>query len=193
MDPRPGRFLLTGSARLLALQDIHDLLPGRSETIELWPLSQGEIGRTANGFVDAVFEHGATLITEESPLHREDYLERASRGGYPKAVRRADLGWRARFFESYVSDLISRGVRQVSEIERLADMLMVVDSGPAAHLAGMTVKRASVPPRQWARSWRTSESSLASSAGQRNQFAFTTTVIATITRLMLQTTAPSGT
>src|SRR5262250_1919634 len=39
-DPRPGRFLLTGSARLRSLPDA---LPGRSETIELWPLSRGEI------------------------------------------------------------------------------------------------------------------------------------------------------
>jgi uncharacterized protein len=44
-DPRPGRFLLTGSARLTGLRDIPDLLPGRSETIELYPLSQGEIDR----------------------------------------------------------------------------------------------------------------------------------------------------
>ncbi|MDN5860432.1 MAG: AAA family ATPase, partial [Pseudonocardia sp.] len=29
-DTRPGRFLLTGSARLFALSDIPDLLPGRS-------------------------------------------------------------------------------------------------------------------------------------------------------------------
>jgi predicted AAA+ superfamily ATPase len=213
VDPRPGRFLLTGSARLLALQDIPDLLPGRSETIELWPLSQGEIDRTADGFVDAVFEHGAELTVPqltmaESPLRREDYLERALRGGYPEAVRRTDLGRRARFFESYVSDLISRDVRQVSEIERPADMrrllnlicasmatlavpaafanhlrlpastvkryldllellyvvhripawstnltsravatpkLMVVDSGLAGHLVGMTLKRARHP------------------------------------------------
>lgn len=126
MDPRPGRFLLTGSARLLALRDIPDLLPGRSETIELWPLSQGEIDRTAEGFVDAVFEHGAEQMVAQtvtqSALHREDYLERALRGGYPEAVRRTDLGRRARFFESYVSDLISRDVRQVAEIERPADM-----------------------------------------------------------------------
>ncbi|MGH3997763.1 MAG: hypothetical protein ACRDTJ_09910, partial [Pseudonocardiaceae bacterium] len=27
-DPRPGRFLLTGSARLLALRSIPDALPG---------------------------------------------------------------------------------------------------------------------------------------------------------------------
>jgi uncharacterized protein len=125
VDPRPGRFLLTGSARLLALRDIPDLLPGRSETIELWPLSQGEIDRTTEGFVDAVFEHGAEQMvaqTTQSALHREDYLERALRGGYPEAVRRTDLGRRARFFESYVSDLISRDVRQVAEIERPADM-----------------------------------------------------------------------
>lgn len=122
LDPRPGRFLLTGSARLLALREIPDLLPGRSETIELWPLSQGEIDRTTDGFVDAVFEHGADLPVPASGLRRDDYLERALRGGYPEAVRRTDLGRRARFFESYVTDLINRDVRQVTEIERPADM-----------------------------------------------------------------------
>lgn len=49
-DPRPGRFLLTGSARLLGLRSLPDALPGRSETVELWPLSQGE---NPDGFVDA--------------------------------------------------------------------------------------------------------------------------------------------
>ena len=32
-----------------------DALPGRAETIELWPLSQGEIDSAPDGFVDAVF------------------------------------------------------------------------------------------------------------------------------------------
>lgn len=126
-DPRPGRFLLTGSARLLAMKGIPDLLPGRSETVELWPLSQGEIDLEPDGFVDAVFEHGSELPATESPLRREDYLARALRGGYPEAVRRADLGRRARFFESYVTDLINRDVRQVSEIERPADMRRLVN------------------------------------------------------------------
>src|SRR3984957_7327686 len=54
-DTRPGRFLLTGSARLLGLRDLPDALPGRTETIELWPLSQGEIESAPVGFVDAVF------------------------------------------------------------------------------------------------------------------------------------------
>ncbi len=54
-DPRPGRFLLTGSARVLGLRALPDTLPGRSETIELWPFSQGEVDGGPDGFVDAVF------------------------------------------------------------------------------------------------------------------------------------------
>ena len=58
---------------------------------------------------------------------RADYIQRALRGGYPEAVRRADLGRRARFFEAYVADLISRDVRQVSDIERPADLRRLLD------------------------------------------------------------------
>lgn len=139
MDPRPGRFLLTGSARLFALRDVPDLLPGRSETIELWPLSQGEIDRSPDGFVDAVFEHGAQLAVADSELRREDYLERALRGGYPEAVRRTDLGRRGRFFESYLSDLINRDVSQISEIERPAEMRRLLN------LVGASMASLAVP------------------------------------------------
>jgi predicted AAA+ superfamily ATPase len=127
LDPRPGRFLLTGSARLLALQSIPDLLPGRSETIELWPLSQGEIDRRSDTFVEAVFDNGPDIEVPESAEGRSHYVERALRGGYPEAVRRVDLGRRARFFEAYVADLINRDVRQVSEIERPADLRRLVN------------------------------------------------------------------
>jgi AAA domain-containing protein len=61
VDTRPGRFLLTGSARLLGLQEIPDMLPGRPETIELSPLSQGEIDGLPDGFVEAVFRHGTDI------------------------------------------------------------------------------------------------------------------------------------
>jgi predicted AAA+ superfamily ATPase len=141
LDPRPGRFLLTGSARLLSLRDIPDLLPGRSETVELWPLSQGEIDRTTDEFVDAIFEHGPALKVPPSELRRDAYLERALRGGYPEAVRRSDLGRRARFFESYISDLINRDVRQVTEIERPADMRRLINL-VAASMTAMAVPAA---------------------------------------------------
>jgi len=71
-DPRPGRFLLTGSARLLGLRDLPDALPGRLETIELWPLSQGEIDGAPDGFVDAAFRSGPELRIEPGWLTRAD-------------------------------------------------------------------------------------------------------------------------
>lgn len=140
-DPRPGRFLLTGSARLLAMHAIPDLLPGRTETIELWPLSQGEVDRTEDTFVDRVFHSGVGLQVPESGLRRSDYLERALTGGYPEAVHRTDPRRRARFFESYISDLINRDIRQVSDIERPADMRRLLN-GVAARMATSAVPHA---------------------------------------------------
>lgn len=115
-DPRPGRFLLTGSARVLGLRGLPDALPGRMETIELWPLSQGEIDGASDQFVDAIFALGPKLrhTTGES---RSDYIERLTRGGFPEAIARSGRR-RERFLDSYVADLINRDVIQLSDIER---------------------------------------------------------------------------
>jgi uncharacterized protein len=60
-DPRAGRYLLSRSARVLGLRALPDTLPGRMDTIELWPFSQGEIDETSDGFIDAVFAQGEEL------------------------------------------------------------------------------------------------------------------------------------
>jgi predicted AAA+ superfamily ATPase len=119
-DPRPGRFLLTGSAQILALRDLPDALPGRMEIIELWPLSQGEIDGAPDRFVDAAFGGGPAL-EHSSALRKRDYLERAVRGGYPEAVARSPRR-RAAFFESYLTTLIERDVRALAQIERRGEL-----------------------------------------------------------------------
>jgi predicted AAA+ superfamily ATPase len=120
-DPRPGRFLLTGSARVLGLRGLPDALPGRMETIELWPLSQGEIDERRDGFIDAIFEHGPQFL-HSSQESRDGYIERVVRGGFPEAVARTAARRRERFLDSYVADLINRDVIQLSEIERGPEM-----------------------------------------------------------------------
>lgn len=120
-DPRPGRFLLTGSSQVLALHGLPDTLPGRMETIELWPLSQGEIDGRPDGFIDAAFTEGPDL-RHRSSVTRIGYAERLVRGGFPEAARRSEPRRRARFLDSYVRDLINRDVRQLGEIERLAQL-----------------------------------------------------------------------
>jgi predicted AAA+ superfamily ATPase len=124
-DPRPGRYLLTGSARVLGLRALPDTLVGRMETIELWPFSQGEIDGQPDQFVDQVFTYGPAL-SYHCDLSRRDYAERVVRGGFPEAVRRTDTRRRERFFDSYISDLITRDVSQLSEIERPAQLRVML-------------------------------------------------------------------
>lgn len=114
-DPTPGQFLLTGSARVLGLRGVPDALPGRMETVELWPLSQGEIDDEPDGFVDAAFEMGSEL-RHTSAVERSEYIERIVRGGFPEAVARSGRR-RETFFDNYVADIVNRDVIQVSEIE----------------------------------------------------------------------------
>jgi len=153
-DPRPGRYLLTGSARVLALRGLPDTLPGRIETIELWPFSQGEIDGASDGFVDAIFDQGETLALE-SAISRQEYAGRVVRGGFPEALARTNPRRRERFFDSYLADLVARDVSQLSEIERTAEMralirllaarsgqLLVVNAvGSEARLPASTVHR----------------------------------------------------
>jgi hypothetical protein len=124
LDPTPGRYLLTGSSRVLALRTVPDALPGRMEIIELWPFSQGEIGGEPDRFVDAAFRHGPA-IDHSSTLRRRDYVERLVIGGFPEAVRRSPRR-RAAFFDSYLSTLIERDVMEVSNIQRTGQLLKLL-------------------------------------------------------------------
>jgi uncharacterized protein len=112
-DRRPGQFLLTGSAGLLAMRDLRDALLGRAELVELWPFSQGEIDGAPDGFVDAAFAQGPQLRAEPDGSCGADYLTRAARGGYPEALRRESSHRRGRFFGTYLADLMR-------DVERLA-------------------------------------------------------------------------
>jgi predicted AAA+ superfamily ATPase len=120
-DPRPGAFLLTGSAHVMGLRSVPDTLPGRVETIELWPLSQGEMDSAPDGFVDAVFQDMSALAVT-STLTKADYAERIARGGFPESVARTGRR-REVFLRNYVADLVNREVTQVAEVEH----------GPAFH------------------------------------------------------------
>jgi uncharacterized protein len=124
-DPRPGSYLLTGSARILGLRALPDTLPGRMETIELWPFSQGEIDEKPDGFIDAVFATGPDL-RHASQVSRAEYADRIVRGGFPEAVARTNPQRRQRFLDSYVADLVARDVTQLSEIERTAQMRALI-------------------------------------------------------------------
>lgn len=131
-DDRPGQFLLTGSSRILGLKKLPDTLVGRMETIELWPLSQGELDERRERFIDQLFDD-EPRFPGALGLAREELLERITRGGFPEANRR-DEPRRRKFFEAYARDLVERDVSQLSELSdraALHALLAQVASLPA--------------------------------------------------------------
>ena len=129
VDPRPGRYLLTGSARVLGLKQLPDALPGRMETIELWPFSQGEIERRLDRFAERIFSVCDGPLPDLPATDRNELALRIIRGGFPAAVDRTDERRRTRLIAGYVTDLIGRDIRQLSDIGRgdeLRRMLQLV-------------------------------------------------------------------
>lgn len=120
-DRRPGRFLLTGSAKVLMVPRVADSLAGRMEILTLWPLSQGEIDGRRERFVDACFDPGWSLPTS-SGEDREMTLRRALRGGYPEAVERTSPRRRATWYGAYLTAILQRDVRDLADIADLSAM-----------------------------------------------------------------------
>lgn len=116
---RPGSFLLTGSANVLAVPRVADSLAGRMELLTLYPLSQGEIHGRRERFLDAVL--GDRLPKAPSAPSHADVVRRILRGGYPDAYRRAE-GRRRRWFASYTTAVLQRDVRDLAHIEKLTAM-----------------------------------------------------------------------
>lgn len=116
---KPGMFLLTGSANPLVLPQIADALVGRMATLTLHPFSQGEIEGKREAWLERAFSGRFQTATEAAP---SDIWERILRGGYPEAVFISDTAKRQAWLRAYAETLITRDVRLLADIERVADM-----------------------------------------------------------------------
>lgn len=119
-DRRPGSFLLTGSANVLTAPRISESLVGRTELIDLWPFSQGELEGRRERFVDLLFSGDAGKLTAAGE-GRERIVERVLAGGYPDAVAREDAVRREDWFRSYVSTMLQREVRDLANVAGLVE------------------------------------------------------------------------
>jgi predicted AAA+ superfamily ATPase len=119
-DPRPGRFLLTGSANILTAPKIAEALTGRMEIVQLWPLAQVELAEGQTNLVDALFAGDPPRI-DDAPVGRDVFAERVARGGYPEARGRNGRR-RSRWFESYLRTTFDRDLRDISDARRLDEM-----------------------------------------------------------------------
>jgi uncharacterized protein len=116
-DRRPGRFLLTGSANLMALPTVADSLAGRMETLTLLPLSQNEMQSSTVNWLDTAFE--GRLPQVASPQTGDALVDAVLRGGYPEAISRATSRRRTAWARQYLNAIIQRDVRDVAGVDRL--------------------------------------------------------------------------
>lgn len=135
-DPRPGRFLLTGSVRAdLDTQTWPGT--GRLVRLALQPLSVREItGRVGGGlFLDRLPTADLASLGPAGDEDLADYLDLALRGGFPEPGLRLAGSARQAWSDSYIEQLITRdapavaGERDPQKLRRYLEALAVNTAG----------------------------------------------------------------
>jgi predicted AAA+ superfamily ATPase len=117
----PGRFLITGSADVLASRNIVDALPGRIDRFMLWPLAQTEIEGGRVNFVDMLFGGEPPQVTD-APVGLPAYADRIAAGGFPEARERTPGRSRSRWFDGYIAGSLERDLRELADLRRAEDV-----------------------------------------------------------------------
>jgi predicted AAA+ superfamily ATPase len=110
-----GRYLLTGSANIMALPKLSDALVGRMCVLTLYPLSALEITGGKGGFLSCLMDNGFKAGTVRRKMKLVDIIRRAS---FPE-ITDQDEDRRRRWFESYITTILQRDVRQIADIAKL--------------------------------------------------------------------------
>jgi predicted AAA+ superfamily ATPase len=112
-DPRPGRFLVTGSARS-ELEG--DLWPGTGRLVRVPMVGMAVREQAGAGgaaaFLDRLAAGDDIAPAADSPDLR-GYVELLLRGGFPEAALRMGELARRHWLDSYVDHLVTRDARQV--------------------------------------------------------------------------------
>ena len=114
-DGANGRYLLTGSANIMALPELSEALVGRMSVLTLYPLSALEVTGGRGEFLLRLANNSfkARTVNRKTPL--VDVIKRAT---FPEITDQDDK-MRRRWFESYITTILQRDVRQVAAIAKL--------------------------------------------------------------------------
>ena len=131
MDRAPGRFLLTGSANLLAVKSVQESLAGRASFVSLWPFTRRErLGLGAAGawsmFFDLPFPQWTdALRAQEAPP--DDWRLYAGESGYPPvATAQLSADAQALWLQGYLDAFLSRDVAELLQLAKPLDLLRLM-------------------------------------------------------------------
>lgn len=139
-ERKPGKYLLTGSANVLALPKIADSLAGRMAIIDLLPFSQAELEGNESKLLDFAF---AGDLPKAGEFEVGNLGDRIVRGGFPEASLRSSANRRDAWYSSYVRTLLERDVRDLANIEALSQLprllrLLAARAGEALNVVSLS-------------------------------------------------------
>lgn len=114
-----GRFLLTGSANILALPSLSDALVGRMAVLSLYPLSVNEALGKGIPVINLLFDQ--KIGFKQGTQSSYSITEMIRRATFPEisTERKSNT---VLWFESYLTTLLQRDVRQLAEIEKIQEL-----------------------------------------------------------------------
>jgi uncharacterized protein len=140
-DPRPGRYILTGSVRA---ELENQVWPGTGRILQvpMYGMSVRErLGRaTGPTFIDRVALEGASAV--KSPggeVNIRGYLDLMLEGSFPEPALRVPAMARRRWFDGYVEQMITRDVPAIAP-RRDPDLLRRYLSALAVNSAGLVTE-----------------------------------------------------
>lgn len=111
----PGRFILTGSAKITTSAGAADSLAGRVMGLEMMGFSQGELAGMREDFVARVAGGSLNPATETSQLNRADYVDLIVTGSMPE-VQGLPRKLREAWFGSYLERITSRDILDLAKV-----------------------------------------------------------------------------
>ena len=114
-----GKFLLTGSANVMALPQLSDALAGRMSMHTLFPLSALELNKNrALNFIDRVFANDVQFDNRFEP-DLEQILTDAT---FPELLTISDSALRQEWCNSYLQTVLLRDVHTLLEVQKLVSL-----------------------------------------------------------------------
>lgn len=116
---KSGKFILTGSANVLLLPKISESLAGRMEILRLFPLAQNEISESKKNLVE---EFSKNNFNPNFSATSDNLINKVLSGGFPEMLTRKERKRQKAWFNSYITTILQRDVRDIANIEKLNDL-----------------------------------------------------------------------
>ncbi|NOY50007.1 MAG: ATP-binding protein [Chlorobi bacterium] len=138
-----GRFVLTGSANILAIPNLAKALVGRVQLMPLFPFSTSEIICDEDNFIDEIFNSDSFKTIKE--IDTIELIDAIGSSTYPQLSLDEQLD-KPKWLNDYINTLLFRDVRNISQIVKLQELpklLQIIASRAGGLLNEASLSRAS--------------------------------------------------